>query len=90
MDSVKTLHILNKSPDHSRARLCQGAITPGDALLLTENGVLGATQPNPTAQLYALVPDLEARGISAPPHVQQISYQDMVKLTASAENVISW
>ena len=90
MDTIKTLHILNKSPDHPRAKLCHQAVSEGDALLLTENGVLGALQPNTSGKYYALAPDLETRAISATGPCEQVSYQDMVKMAASAQNVISW
>lgn len=93
MITFKTLHILNKPPDHRRYRLCLSAIGPEDGLLLTENGVLAVTQPSGIAveRCFALAPDLEARGLSS--HIsrdQTVSFDDMVDLTASAENVVSW
>lgn len=93
MTTFKTLHILNKPPDHSRYRLCLSAIGPEDGLLLTENGVLAVTQRLgiSSERCFALAPDLEARGLL--PHIskdQTVSFDGMVELTASAENVISW
>lgn len=93
MIELKTLHILNKPPQHSRQALCLAAIGPEDGLLLIENGVLGITQPPRMAaeRWFALGPDLEARGLTG--HIssdQILSFDDMVELTASAENVISW
>lgn len=93
MIAFKTLHILNKPPDHSRFSLCLAAIGPEDGLLLTENGVLAVTQRLAIGRerCFALAPDLEARGLSS--HIsgnQTVSFDDMVGLTASAENVISW
>lgn len=93
MDTLKTLHILNKPPEHSRYELCLCAMGPGDGLLLTENGVLAVTQPLKVAgeRCFVLGPDLEARGLAAQIGENQIvSFDDMVELTASAENVISW
>ncbi|MDK8464382.1 sulfurtransferase complex subunit TusB [Marinobacter sp. SS13-12] len=93
MISFKTLHILNKPPEHSRFRLCLSAIGPEDGLLLTENGVLAVTQRldlNPE-RCFALAPDLEARGLSSQfSREQTVSFDGMVGLTAAAENVISW
>ena len=93
MTTFKTLHILNKAPDHSRYKLCLSAIGPEDALLLTENGVLAVSQLSgiDSERCFALAPDLEARGLS--PKIsrdQTVSFEDMVVLTASAETVISW
>lgn len=93
MTTFKTLHILNKAPDHSRSRLCLSAIGPEDGLLLTENGVLAVTQrlDMDGERCFALGPDVEARGLSQKiSRDQTVSFEDMVDLTASAENVISW
>lgn len=93
MVTVRTLHILNKPPQHSRCEACFAAIGPEDGLLLIENGVLAVTQPIAidSQRWFALAPDLEARGLS--PLIsrkQAVSFDDMVHLTASAEKVISW
>lgn len=89
----KTLHILNKPPEHSRYRLCLSAIGPEDRLLLIENGVLAVTQ-QPLVErerFYALGPDLEARGLTEHvAQVQAVSFDQMVELTTSADRVISW
>jgi tRNA 2-thiouridine synthesizing protein B len=97
MMALKTLHILNKSPAHSRFQLCLSAVGPEDGLLLIENGVLAATQAPEDlhtpeqAQCFALGPDLEARGLTAyAGKAQSVSFEQMVELTATAENVISW
>lgn len=93
MITFKTLHILNKSPDHGRYRLCLSAIGPEDGLLLTENGVLAVTQllDIDSERRFALAPDLEARGLSPQNSSDQtVSFDQMVDLAASAESVISW
>jgi tRNA 2-thiouridine synthesizing protein B len=93
MIQLKTLHILNKPPEHRRYALCLSAIGPDDGLLLTENGVLGMTQPGEIAgdRLFALGPDIDARGLAGQIDEDQIvSFDDMVEMTASADNVISW
>jgi tRNA 2-thiouridine synthesizing protein B len=93
MITFKTLHILNKPPDHRRFSLCLSAIGPEDGLLLIENGVLAVTQRLDInkERCFALAPDLEARGLSSQfSGNQTLSFDDMVELAAFAENVISW
>jgi len=93
MIKLKTLHLLNKPPEHSRQALCLSAVGPEDGLLLIENGVLAVTQPPQIAaeRWFALGPDLEARGLTGLISEDQVlSFEGMVELTASAENVISW
>lgn len=93
MTGFKTLHILNKPPEHARYRLCLSAIGPEDGLLLTENGVLAVTQllEINSERCYALAPDLEARGLLSQVSNEQVaSFDDMVNLATFAENVISW
>ena len=97
MTALRTLHILNKPPEHPRSRLCASAIEPEDGLLLIENGVLALAVNEAEAldlntdQCFALQPDLEARGLlSKAGSAQAVSFADMVGLVASADNVISW
>lgn len=93
MTPLKTLHILNKSPDHPRYALCLNAIGPDDGVLLTENGVLAVSQPLKVAgeRCFVLAPDLEARGLAGQIGGNQIvSFDDMVELTALSERVVSW
>ncbi|MEC7376061.1 MAG: sulfurtransferase complex subunit TusB [Pseudomonadota bacterium] len=93
MAKYSTLHILNKAPDHSRTRQCLAALAPDDALLLIENGVLllASGSAPATGQLFALAPDINARGLRAhADQVQSVDYNDMVSLSLAAERVISW
>lgn len=93
MTRLKTLHILNKPPEHSRYALCLSAIGPDDGLLLTENGVLAVSRPLKVAgeRCFVLGPDLEARGLAGRiGGNQMVSFDAMVELAALAENVISW
>ncbi len=93
MTSLHTLHILNKTPDHPRFSECMGTLGPDDALALTENGVLGVSASANLKQfrVYALEPDLEARGLADQKlHAKTIDYADLVNLTLQAERVISW
>lgn len=96
---MKTLHILNKAPDHPRFGRCLDAMGSDDALLLIENAVLaladkGLSLPRTT---YALEADLTARALGnadnaldGTTHAIVIDYHEMVKLTAQAIRVISW
>lgn len=99
-----TLHTWNKA-DATRDsfRLCLAALAPGDALLLIEDGVYlaadAAVQRMQEARamteppaLFALAPDLAARGISAriSPLVNVIEYADFVALCLQHERVVSW
>lgn len=93
MTTLKTLHILNKPPEHRRYALCLEAIGPDDGLLLTENGVLAVSQALKVAgeRCFVLAPDLDARGLSGRiGGNQRVSFDDMVELAASSANVISW
>lgn len=94
MSHIRTLHILNKAPSHPRTNQCLPALTDGDALLLTENGVLHlatevAYKKNVT--VYALAPDVQARGLGeCSSEAFIIDFPAMVDLTAQAQNIISW
>ncbi|EMP55462.1 hypothetical protein MSNKSG1_06313 [Marinobacter santoriniensis NKSG1] len=95
MASIHTLHILNKSPDHPRFQRCLTALGPEDALMLIENGVLATTTAGRLAtvsgQIYALSPDLEARGLQVDDSTfVPVDYEGMVRLTTEAGQVISW
>jgi tRNA 2-thiouridine synthesizing protein B len=93
MTHLKTLHILNKPPEHGRFGLCLSGMGPDDGLLMIENGVLGVTHSSRlnNRQWYALRPDLDARGLLSQVSADRVmSFDDMVELVGSAENVISW
>lgn len=67
MNSIHTLHILNKMPEHPRSTDCQRALQPGDALLLIESAVLAIATSNKKHKtgvpVFALAPDVGARGL---------------------------
>lgn len=93
MIQLKTLHILNKPPEHSRFGLCLSAMGAEDGLLLIENGVLAALHPLRlmNRHWFALGPDLDARGLLSQTDEARVrSFDDMVELVDSADNVISW
>ncbi len=94
MEHSKTLHILNKGPEHARTRTCLSALGPNDELLLIENGALCLAKKNldlDCGRIYVIEADLAARGLSDQNNnAQPIDYATMVALTAEAENIISW
>ncbi len=93
MSSFDTLHILNKSPEHPRAAQCLALLSKGDALLLTENGVLllSAGRLPAVGRVFALSPDVSARGLGNPVgDATVVEFGDMVSLSLQAQRVISW
>lgn len=96
------LHIVNKSP-HDRPTLQSVArIAQTGAVLLIEDGVYGATQGNGGAEqiaelvkrvkVYALQPDLEARGLAdrVIDGVTTVDYGGFVDLVAEYPTCQSW
>jgi tRNA 2-thiouridine synthesizing protein B len=97
---INTLHILNKTAEHSRAAQCLAALVAADALLLIENAVLSAPEVATAAPcpVFMLAADARARGLTAKSGAgaeataaaPQISYEQMVQLSALATRIISW
>jgi tRNA 2-thiouridine synthesizing protein B len=101
---MSSLHTWNKAEAQAEAlALCLATLAPGDALLLLEDAVyltdatgiaaLRAKMTHPDAtSLYALAPDLAARGISAriSPLVHVVEYPDFVALSLQHARVVSW
>ncbi|MGV3593177.1 MAG: sulfurtransferase complex subunit TusB [Gammaproteobacteria bacterium] len=99
-----TLHTYNKSLDAGEARLhtCLRALASGDSLLLVEDGVYLAPQLQAGmalrgaipagVTLYALAPDLVARGLSAklPVDFSGIDYAGFVQLCLAHPRVVNW
>jgi tRNA 2-thiouridine synthesizing protein B len=93
MATIHTLHIVNKRPDHPAFGACLSSITDQDGLLLTESGVLALADREAVLKgaIYALAPDLQARGITAEGlDVETIDFDTMVALATEAARVISW
>ena len=97
------LHIVNKSPAQTRTlESCLRLVKPGHALLLIEDAVYAATHGGAassriadalkTLKVYALQPDLEARGMAGQllDGVQAIDYAGFVDLVAEHPNNQSW
>ncbi|GAA3554524.1 sulfurtransferase complex subunit TusB [Marinobacter xestospongiae] len=88
------LHILNKPPGHARTHLCLATLAATDALVLIEDAVLAlASGLDTSAAVYALGPDLAARGLAADngqTGVIVIDYEELVALAAGADKTVSW
>ncbi|HNQ57707.1 MAG: sulfurtransferase complex subunit TusB [Burkholderiales bacterium] len=97
------LHIVNKSPlDRNALDTCLATAQPGGALLLIEDGVYAATSGAAAAdklkqamgrlKVYALKPDLEARGMAdrALEGVTLVDYGGFVDLVTEHATCQSW
>jgi tRNA 2-thiouridine synthesizing protein B len=99
----RMLHIVNKS-SYERTTLDSALrmARPGSALLLIEDGIYAAVKDTAAAAklqqaatdlaLYALRPDVEARGLQDRmlDHVKMIDYGGFVDLVAEHDAVQSW
>ena len=101
---MSVLHIINKSPyDRSSLDTCLRLAQPDSAILLIEDGIY-AVRKNAAAstkveqalanhQIYALQPDLEARGINPDNMIDGIAlvdYDGFVKLATDYDKSQSW
>lgn len=97
------LHIVNKSPAQtSSLASCLRLAKDGHALLLTEDGVYAATAAGAASsglagalsrlQVYALQPDVEARGMAGKlvDGVKTVDYAGFVGLVAEHSTNQSW
>ncbi|MEO8081579.1 MAG: sulfurtransferase complex subunit TusB [Caldimonas sp.] len=97
------LHIVNKS--HSQTRMLESCLRlarDGQALLLIEDGVYAATRAGASSaglaeatsrlKVYALQPDLEARGMagSVIEGITTVGYDGFVDLVAEHPTCQSW
>ena len=101
---MAVLHIINKSPFESNSLdTCLRLAKKGSAILLIEDGIY-ATQKNTGAtemvdsavvrhSVYALTPDMDARGIDKSRLIDGISlvdYNGFVQLATEYDKVQSW
>jgi tRNA 2-thiouridine synthesizing protein B len=97
------LHTVNKSPsERNTFDSCLTHIKKGSAILLIEDGVYAAAKGTASAKrleeamktvpVYALQPDLEARGMSGRvlDGVKLVDYGGFVDLVAEHPTVQSW
>lgn len=101
---MSTLHTVNKSPFERSAFISAlNHLAPGDALLMIEDGVVGARKMNAFAALlesaakeysvYVLEPDLAARGMGKGDLIQGaklLDYAGFVDLVASHDRTQAW
>ena len=101
---MSVLHIVNKSPyERNSLETCLRLAKADSAVLLIEDGIY-AVQKNGAAaaelqtamqqhQVYALRPDLQARGIgedSMLDGIQLVDYDGFVKLSTEYDKLQSW
>ncbi|SDN11290.1 sulfurtransferase complex subunit TusB [Vreelandella arcis] len=93
------LHILTTAPLSDAARQAEQAINPGDALLLIEEAVSAALQPDLDCwkqtdyPVFLLEEDLVARGFAnAASHhrLATVDIEGFVQLTEQYEQSITW
>lgn len=100
---MKMLHIVNKSPfENTSLDSCLRVAGKDSALLLIEDGVYAVAKHNAletkmkqalqTVKIYALWPDLEARGMQDAilDGVKLVGYDGFVDLVAEHDSVQSW
>jgi tRNA 2-thiouridine synthesizing protein B len=101
---MSTLHTVNKSPyERNALKSCLEHVLAGDQILLIEDGVLAARKGGAFAQvlgaakgiskIYALGPDLAARGVGAEDvleGIETVDYGGFVDLAADATRVCAW
>lgn len=101
---MATLHTVNKSPfERNSLTSCLRFATTGSAVLLLEDAVVGALQGTAVAQqltdamssiaIYALGPDLQARGIKQGQvldGIRVVDYGGFVDLTTEHDRVQAW
>ena len=95
---MSCLHLLNKSPSSGLFDELRKALSPGDGLLLLEDGVYFLNRPEKFADLSAEIPlhflaeDLQARGLSdaLPENATAVDYDGFVALCASHDKTASW
>lgn len=96
------LHTVNKSPfERNSLATCVANIADDGAILLIEDGVLGATNSTKSSliadlasqgRIFALGADLEARGVAnkVMAGVQLVDYKGFVELTTKHNACASW
>jgi len=101
---MSTLHTVNKSPfERGALKTCLDHVTPGDSILMIEDGVVGARKASafaqtlcdklPSCKIYVLAPDLMARGMKAEDvaeGVGLVDYGGFVDLAAANARVCAW
>jgi len=101
---MSVLHIVNKSPyERNSLDTCLRLAKSDSAILLIEDGIYAVQKNSATSgkmeqalgnhPVYALQPDLQARGVSPGNMIDGISlvdYDGFVKLTTEYDKLQSW
>ena len=101
---MPVLHIINKSPfDRNSLETCLRLAKKDSSILLIEDGVYAAQKSTAVAskmdaatarhKVYALEPDLDARGVDKKSLIDGISlvdYEDFVRLATEHSAAQSW
>ena len=92
---MATLHIIPRTTSHPGLENSLMVARSGQSLLFIEDGVyelLKSRHDLSRFKLYALTPDLEARGLQhrIPDSVTLVSYAGFVSLTETHEKILSW
>ena len=102
---MSTLHTVNRSPwEHTALEDCLARAGPGSAVLLIEDGVLGALAGSRFAarfaamatgevEVFALGPDLAARGIEpgrVAGCIKMVDYDGFVGLACRFDKTVTW
>ncbi len=101
---MSVLHIVNKSPfDRNSLDTCIRLARDGSAILLIEDGVYASAskaasagqlqQAMKTLPVFALEPDMQARGLgpdSVIDGIELVDYDGFVKLATEYEKIQSW
>jgi tRNA 2-thiouridine synthesizing protein B len=101
---MSTLHTVNKSPYSNRSlSSCIKICSPGDAILLLEDGVFGAITSAPDAEqlqqminsgtkVFAIEADVKARGLADKllSAIELIDYSSFVQLSIKHRCIQSW
>ena len=105
MSGAGTLHTVNRSPfEHGALASCLARVRPGSAVLLIEDGVLGALAGSAHAarladaavagvEVFALAPDLDARGIEPgrlATCIEVVDYAGFVALACRFARTVTW
>jgi tRNA 2-thiouridine synthesizing protein B len=101
---MSVLHIVNKSPyDRNSLDTCLRLARPGSAILLIEDGVYALRKNTDFAArllqvmdelaVYALQPDMQARGLLADTSIDGVllvDYDGFVRLATEYDKLQSW
>mgnify|MGYP005984887139 CR=1 FL=1 len=94
------LFTLGHSPFHCDLNALLRTVSPGDDLLLIQDGVIAALEGSAARELWlaspitvsALQDDIDARGLTAQisTRVRRVSYTDFVRLTVKQRGQVAW